>query len=58
MHPSAPDNEAMSEVRSEAIHKQYGVVSVDIMDPHLACFTQERVYKLMHTSIYTYCYKF
>ena len=52
MHPSAPDNEAMSEVRGEAIHKKYGVVSVDIMDPNLACFTQTDSYEYIYILLY------
>ena len=38
MHSSAPDNEAMSEVRGKTTHKQYGVVASDEMVPNFPCF--------------------
>ena len=38
MHPTAPDNEAMSEVRGKAIHKKYSVLAIDEAVPNLTCF--------------------
>ena len=38
MHPNAPDNEAMTEVRGKAMQKQYGVFAIDETVPNLACF--------------------
>ena len=47
MHLPAPDNEAMSEVRGKAIHKQYTVLALDETIPNLACFYKKLLCKVI-----------
>ena len=47
MSPPDPDNEAMSEVRGKASHKQYTVLALDKTIPNLACFYKNLLCKVI-----------